>query len=103
MIITIARQCGSGGHEIGKELTSRLGLELYDRKKLEDNAEKAAENAADNELYETLITKMTVEIPCKCVKIIFKPSIKRLNSPPDAVFANGFGSSPWFMLIKNST
>ena len=32
MIITIARQCGSGGHEIGKELASRLGLELYDRK-----------------------------------------------------------------------
>ena len=27
MIITIARQCGSGGHEIGKELASRLGLE----------------------------------------------------------------------------
>jgi hypothetical protein len=23
MIITIARQCGSGGHEIGKELASR--------------------------------------------------------------------------------
>ena len=35
MIITIARQCGSGGHEIGKELASRLGMELYDRKKLE--------------------------------------------------------------------
>ena len=38
MIITIARQCGSGGHEIGKELASRLGLELYDRKKLEEEA-----------------------------------------------------------------
>lgn len=33
------------------------------RKKLEDNAERAAENAADNELYETLITKMTVDVP----------------------------------------
>ena len=42
MIITIARQCGSGGHEIGKELASRLGLELYDRKKLEEEAKKAA-------------------------------------------------------------
>lgn len=40
MIITIARQCGSGGHEIGKELASRLGLELYDRKKLEEEAKK---------------------------------------------------------------
>ena len=40
MIITIARQCGSGGHEIGKELASRLGLELYDRRKLEEEAKK---------------------------------------------------------------
>ena len=40
MIITIARQCGSGGHEIGKELASRPGLELYDRKKLEEEAKK---------------------------------------------------------------
>ena len=40
MIITIARQCGSGGHEIGKELASRLGLELYDRKKLEEEPKK---------------------------------------------------------------
>ena len=40
MIITIARQCGSGGHEIGKELASRLGLELYNRKKLEEEPKK---------------------------------------------------------------
>lgn len=40
MIITIARQCGSGGHEIGKELAFRLGLELYDRKRLEKEAKK---------------------------------------------------------------
>ena len=39
-IITIAGQCGSGGHETGKELASRLGLELYDRKKLEEEAKK---------------------------------------------------------------
>lgn len=48
MIITIARQCGSGGHEIGKELASRLGLELYDRKKLEEEAKKLdISNVAD--------------------------------------------------------
>lgn len=33
------------------------------RKKLEDNAEKAAENAVDNQLYEALIGKMTVDVP----------------------------------------
>ena len=40
MIITIARQCGSGGHEIARELASRLDLELYDRKRLEEEARK---------------------------------------------------------------
>lgn len=33
------------------------------RKKLEDNAEKAAENAVDNQLYEALIEKMTADVP----------------------------------------
>ena len=36
MIITIARQCGSDGHEIARELASHLDLELYDRKRLEE-------------------------------------------------------------------
>lgn len=28
MIITIARQCGSGGHEVAQILADKLGLEL---------------------------------------------------------------------------
>ena len=31
MIISIGRQCGSGGHEIGEKLAARYGLKLYDR------------------------------------------------------------------------
>lgn len=30
-IITIGRQFGSGGHEVGKRLSDRLGIPLYDR------------------------------------------------------------------------
>lgn len=30
-IITIGRQFGSGGHEVGKRLSERLGIPLYDR------------------------------------------------------------------------
>ena len=30
-------------------------------------------------------------------------SIMRESSPPDAIFASGFGSSPGFVEIKNST
>ena len=52
MIITIARRCGSGGHEIGKELTSRLGLELYDRKKLEEEAKKLGKLDENKEFFQ---------------------------------------------------
>ena len=52
MIIKIARQCGSGGHEIGKELTSRLGLELYDRKKLEEEAKKLGKLDENKEFFQ---------------------------------------------------
>lgn len=52
MIITIARQCGSGGHEIGKELASRLGLELYDRKKLEKEAKKLGKLDENKEFFQ---------------------------------------------------
>lgn len=34
-IITIGRQCGSGGHTIGKLLAQRLGLAFYDKKIVE--------------------------------------------------------------------
>lgn len=52
MIITIARQCGSGGHEIGKELASRLGMELYDRKKLEKEARKLGKFDENKEFFQ---------------------------------------------------
>ncbi len=51
MIITIARQCGSGGHEIGKELASRLGLELFDRKKLEKEAKKIGKYEENKDFF----------------------------------------------------
>lgn len=34
-IITIGRQCGSGGHAIGKRLAQRLGIPFYDKDALE--------------------------------------------------------------------
>ena len=52
MIITIARQCGSGGPEIGKELASILGLEFYDRKKLEEEAKKLGKLDENKEFFQ---------------------------------------------------
>ena len=31
MIISIGRECGSGGHEIGEKLAAMYGLKLYDK------------------------------------------------------------------------
>jgi len=38
MIITIARECGSGGHIIANELASRFNFKVYDKEKLIDKA-----------------------------------------------------------------
>lgn len=40
MIITIGREFGSGGHEIGEKLAERLGIHLYDRKMVDEVAKE---------------------------------------------------------------
>ncbi len=42
MIITIARQYGSGGRDIGEQLAKRLGYRFYDREILDIAAEKSS-------------------------------------------------------------
>lgn len=61
IVITIARQFGSGGREIGNRLSELLGIPLYDRELITataeagnlhpDVAEKADEKAASSLLY----------------------------------------------------
>lgn len=41
MIITIGRQFGSGGHEIGRRLAKRLGFKLYDKELLKLQAQQS--------------------------------------------------------------
>lgn len=33
MKITIARQCGSGGHKVADILSEKLGMEIFDKKR----------------------------------------------------------------------
>lgn len=40
-IITIGRQYGSGGHEIGKKAAEKLGLECYDSRLIQMSSEKS--------------------------------------------------------------
>jgi len=40
MKITIARQCGSGGHEVAEALAEKLHLEIFDKKRFVEEAKK---------------------------------------------------------------
>ena len=44
LIITIGRECGSGGHEIGEKLADYYGIKLYDRNLIELLAQRTGEN-----------------------------------------------------------
>lgn len=39
LVITIGRQCGSGGHEVGEKLAERLGIKLYDKEIIDKTSE----------------------------------------------------------------
>ncbi|WP_180994497.1 cytidylate kinase-like family protein [Clostridium sp. chh4-2] len=41
MIITIGREYGSGGHDIGVMLSNKLGIKLYDKERLKEEAKLA--------------------------------------------------------------
>ena len=50
-IITISRQCGSGGHTIGQALAEKLNIPQYDKKILEEVSRRSglAEDVIENE------------------------------------------------------
>ena len=50
-IITISRQCGSGGHTIGQALAEKLNIPLYEKKILEEVSRRSglAEDVIENE------------------------------------------------------
>ncbi|MFA9378963.1 MAG: AAA family ATPase [Lachnotalea sp.] len=52
MIITIARECGSGGHEIGEKLAKRFELELYDKHILIEETKKLGKYEEMARFYE---------------------------------------------------
>ena len=56
VIITIGRQFGSGGHELGEKLAKRLGIPFYDRQLLSEAAERSG---LTKEMIESLDEKPT--------------------------------------------
>ena len=45
MIISIGRECGSGGHELGELLAAHYGIKLYDRNLIEELAAELHQDA----------------------------------------------------------
>ena len=56
ILLTIGRQYGSGGHEIGQRLSEKLNINLYDKKILE---EAAKQSSMDTEIFEKFDEKPT--------------------------------------------
>ena len=55
-IITIARQFGSGGHEIGKALAETLGIPFYDKELI---SLAAKDSGMDAEVFENVDERAT--------------------------------------------
>lgn len=55
-IITIGRQCGSGGHEVGKKLADRLGIAFYDKELLRLAAKESGLAPENFEMYDEVPT-----------------------------------------------
>jgi len=55
-IITIGRQCGSGGREIGQKLAQKLGVPFYDRELLRLAARQSGLAPENFELYDEVPT-----------------------------------------------
>ena len=56
LIISIGRECGSGGHEIGEKLAAHYDIPLYDRNILKVLAEKTGQNAEGLSKIEEKVT-----------------------------------------------
>ena len=56
LVITIGRQCGSGGKKIGQMLAEKMGVKCYDKELL---ARAAKESGFCEELFETHDEKPT--------------------------------------------
>lgn len=64
MIICIGREFGSGGHEIGRILAKKLGLELYDRDLIDKAAEKIV--AMPKEVLKKAVKKNIIHGCTRC-------------------------------------
>lgn len=77
IIISIGREYGSAGHAIGELLAKRLGLPFYDRRLLDEMAEKHQFDVDSMRKYD--------ESPRK---ILFSRTVRGYSNSPEEVVAN---------------
>jgi uncharacterized protein len=72
LVITISREYGSGGHEVGEKLAGRLGIKLYDKYLIDKTADelgyshdfvkKNEQNISTRKLWELVFTDKSIPI-----------------------------------------
>ena len=94
VIITIGRQFGSGGHEVGKRLSDRLGIPLYDRNLIQmatkemgllpDQSDEGQLSKEVFQIQSDLIRKLAAKEPCiiigRCADYILEGRHTCLNA-----------------------
>lgn len=86
-IITITRQYGSGGHNIGKALSERLGIPFYDKELI---SLAAKESGISPEVFENVDEKATNSL-------LYSLSLGLYN------YGNGFHLWVIYLLMTSST
>lgn len=76
MIISISREYGSGGHEIAKLLSERLGISFYDRNMLDDIAKYMDVDVENLQKYDE-----------KKKKPIFSRTVRGFSNSPEDIVA----------------
>ena len=79
--VTIGRQYGSGGHDIGKELAQQMGVSFYDRKLITESAKRSG---LSDEIFEQREERM--------------PGTLRYALTFGATFSPGFGAETLFKI-----
>ena len=90
MKITIARQCGSGGHLVAELLSQRLGLEIFDKKRFVTEAKAQGiynENAAflDEKPVDSFIYSIAMSYGANNPRERYMDFVKSLTQDKDCI------------------